>query len=142
MSLMNKFEEMGIKSYEWMFDKDDDGNKSGRYISPVKYAQFQKDYRQELQYLTDKYGTDLSGDAAKKYNKELSEWRKIHCINEFSTSPNLDYYKNEEYFNMREKQPKKFELYQQFLDIKRQLDDLHGTMIDDFSAVQMRKDGM
>lgn len=71
MNLMQRFESIGVRTFEWMFDVDSDGNKSGLYMSPIRYAEFQKDYKDELKYLEQKYGTDLSGDIAQKYNKEL-----------------------------------------------------------------------
>ena len=141
MNLMQKFESIGIRTFGWMFDVDSDGNKSGLYMSPIKYAEFQKDYKDELEYLEQKYGTDLSGDIAQKYNKELEEWREIHCVNAFSDKPNPNYYRNERYFDMREKEPEKFKLFLEFIDMKRKLDDLHGIYIDDFAAIQIRKDG-
>lgn len=142
MALMQKFEDMGIKTYEWMFDTDRDGNKSGKYLDSVKWAEFQKDYDEEMKYLEDKYGTDLSGDIAKKRNQELKEWRKIHCQNEFSDKPNLDYYRNERYYNLQKSNPEQFKLYQEFLTIKGQLDDLHTSQIDKYDAIQIRKDGL
>lgn len=142
MDLMQRFDNAGIKTFEWMFDVDSDGNKSGKYISPVKFAEFQKDYRDQQAYLREKYGTDLSGEAAKNYNKEMAEWRKKHCINEFSTSPNPNYYRNDRYFDMKKNDPNKFELYQEFLTMKKKMDDLHGIPIDEFNAIQIRKDGL
>jgi hypothetical protein len=34
-ALRNKAENQGITSFDWMFERDDNGNKTGKYLSPV-----------------------------------------------------------------------------------------------------------
>jgi len=37
---MKEFDEAEIRDYEWLFEKDRNGNKSGNYISEINYAEF------------------------------------------------------------------------------------------------------
>jgi hypothetical protein len=40
-----KVEKLGINNFDWAFETDNEGNKSGNYISKINYAQFQKDFK-------------------------------------------------------------------------------------------------
>ena len=54
-----KAEGMGITDFDWMFERDDEGHKSGNYISEVNLAQFEKDLREFEAGLEEKYGRIL-----------------------------------------------------------------------------------
>ena len=139
-SLMKEFDEAGIRDYEWLFEKDRNGNKSGNYISEINYAEFQLDYNEKIKELKDKYGTNPTGDKAKEYLKELNAWRSIHCEGKFGFRPNKNYYRNKDFDNLSDREK---ELYNKFISIKSKLDQNYNIvkegLVKGLSCIQIRK---
>lgn len=67
-------EQAGIKDTEWMFEKDSNGKKTGRYISEIDRALFSERIRAMYADLKEKYGDNPVGDAATTYNAERKAW--------------------------------------------------------------------
>lgn len=140
-ALMKEFEDAGIKDYKWMFEMDRNGDKSGNFISAINFAEYNLDKRMELQRLHQKYGEKLKGDDAKTFKIELKEWRKIHCMNEFSDIPNSSMYRNEA-FDRLKNDTKRYDLYKKYIALKKKIDAKLGLDINPFMAIQKRKDSM
>ena len=134
-----KAESQGITSFEWMFEKDDEGNKSGDYISPVNKAQFNLELKRFRDSLDNKYGKNPKNkeDINNKI-KEEEEWLKENAVGIFGNpQPNAIKYRNSEYDRLSEAQK---ELLEEYLQMKRSADALyshHNTAPD--KAIQIRK---
>ncbi len=134
-------ESYNITTFEWMFEKDSEGNKSGNYISEINYAQYQKDLKEFLASLDDKYGKFTTGAQASAKLKEKQEWAKIHSFNRYNMSmPSLTYYKNKDYNNLSAQQK---EILSKFLDLKDVQDKKYASSnVYNTKAIQIRKGGI
>ena len=136
---MKKFEDAGIKDYKWMFEVDRNGNKSGNFVTIINYAEYELDKKLILEELHKKYGEKPKGDNAKQFKLELKEWRKTHCINEFSDIPNPTMYHNDA-FDRLKKDSVRYGLYKEYIELKKILDNKLGLDVNPFAVIQKRKD--
>ena len=131
-------ESKGITNFEWMFEKDSDGNLSGNYISKVNQAQFEKDYKDFLEYLDTKYGKNAKGENAAKKIKERNDWLDENAISLFGPPmANPVKYVNRDFISLSKTQ---LEIYDKFLALKQKYDKKLPThRVALMKAVQMRK---
>lgn len=131
-------EALGLTYFSFMFERDDEGNKTGNYISRVNYGQYKKDLDAFIQELDDKYGVNPGGEEAKKKLSELRAWHKVHSRVTFGKpEPNETYYANEEYENLSDNQK---EILRKFLSMKKYFDTkLPNNKVDLVKAIQIRK---
>lgn len=137
-ALRQKAEEAGITDFEWMFEKDSDGKKSGYYIRPVNYAEFYRQYKELNKQLTEKYGKNPSGENATKKIAEREAWLKKYAMSTFGKPmPKEELWKNAEYEKLSNKQK---EILEEFLLIKTTLEDsLDEDKVSLNKAIQIRK---
>lgn len=135
-----KAEGMGITDFDWMFERDDEGHKSGNYISEVNFAQFEKDLREFEAGLEEKYGRNPTGEEAVLKMVERNDWLKTHAISMFGTpQPNPAMYRNSTYDRLTENQKT---ILNEFLALKDKFDaKLPKTRVARNKAIQMRKAG-
>lgn len=135
-----KAEGMGITDFDWMFERDDEGHKSGNYISEVNFAQFEKDLREFKASLEEKYGRNPTGEEAVLKMVERNDWLKTHAISMFGTpQPNPTMYRNRAYDRLTENQKT---ILSEFLALKDKFDaKLPKTRVARNKAIQMRKAG-
>ena len=135
-----KAEGMGITDFDWMFERDDGGHKSGNYISEVNFAQFEKDLREFEAGLEEKYGRNPTGEEAVLKMVERNDWLKTHAISMFGTpQPNPAMYRNSAYDRLTENQKT---ILSEFLALKDKFDaKLPKTRVARNKAIQMRKAG-
>ena len=69
-----KLERAGVKTTDWMFEKDDEGNLTGNYISEIDYALYRKNKKALYEELERKYGKNPVGEDAVNYRKEKKAW--------------------------------------------------------------------
>lgn len=135
---MKKTEEKGIKEFDWMFETDSDGNKTGNYISKVNYGQFYKDMESLEEMLDKKYGKNPSKELAKQKIQERNNWYSVHSVSTFGTPlPNPNIYRNEDYNNLTADQK---EVLEEFLKFKELFDKkLPESRASNLKAIQIRK---
>lgn len=140
--LRNKAEKAGITNFEWMFERDDEGNKTGRYISPVNQGQFEKDKAEFRRQLNEKYGRNAKGDQARAKLSEWYNWLDEHA--ESRNKPNIangNYYKNQDYEAI--KGTPKEEILQEYIAIKLQMDNRYpDDKTQMMKCIQVRKNKM
>ena len=134
------FEKKGLTDFEWMFEKDSNGDKSGNYISPVNYGQFNTDREEFENYLTEKYGKNPTGEEAIAKIAERKAWYDEHAASSFgSPMPNPVKYRNRDYDNLSDTQK---EFLERFLSIKSGADSkLPENRVARNKAIQIRKRG-
>lgn len=137
-ALRQEAEEAGITSFEWMFEKDAEGNMSGDYIRAVNYAEFYRQYAEFTKVLNEKYGKNPSGDDAVAKLAEREQWLKENAMSTFGKPiPNSWKWKNKDYENLSDKQK---EILEKFLKIKENLElSFPNDKINTFRAIQIRK---
>ncbi len=135
-----KAEGTGITDFDWMFERDNEGHKSGNYISEVNFAQFQKDLREFEAGLEEKYGRNPTGEEAVLKMVERNDWLKTHAISMFGTpQPNPAMYRNRAYDRLTKNQKT---ILSEFLALKDKFDaKLPKTRVARNKAIQMRKAG-
>lgn len=134
-----KAESLGITDFEWMFEKDSSGNKTGDYISEVNNHLFIKELEEMENSLEEKYGKnpkDKESILAKA--RERGSWLSSHALNIFGTPEANPYvYRNKEYDALSETQK---ELLNEYLDLKEKADNLYPkNKVYRTKAIQMRK---
>lgn len=93
--IKNDAEKRGITTFEWMFEKDNEGHKTGNYISQYNQGQYKKDEKEMLDALQTKYGKHPIGKDFKAMQAEKAAWYEQHAGRDI-----LGYYvPNESYRN-------------------------------------------
>lgn len=135
-----KAEKSGITTFEWMFEKDRDGHKTGNYISDINYGQFEKDLDEFNAKLEEKYGKNPKGDKLKAKMLEREAWMDAHAYTILGqTMPREDVYTNPAYQRLTDTQR---ELLAEYLDMKESYDKLYPSgKASRLTAIQNRKSG-
>ena len=98
-------ENRGITSFEWMYEKDSEGHKTGNYISPYNHGQFEKDEEEMKKKLVDKYGRHPVGEDFKKAFAERNAWYESHAdVDMFGNAYPGAPYKNPAYSRLTQAQ--------------------------------------
>ena len=131
----------GIRDFDWMFERDSTGHKSGNYIQSINYAEYNKAYNEKVKELSEKYPKRRYGEDKVRFENELAAWLDANSEEDIITGdriPKFDIYKNTRYLSMTSDE-KAF--YDEFIKIKTELDALlPAGKTDTFSAVKIRKD--
>lgn len=103
--LRESIEKRGITDFEWMYEKDSDGHKTGNYISPYNHGQFKKDEEQMKQQLIEKYGKHPIGEDFRKAFLERKAWYESHAdMDMFGNAFPNSQYKNPAYNRLSQAQ--------------------------------------
>lgn len=78
-SIRDAAEKRGITDFEWLYEKDSEGHKTGNYISKYNIGQFKKDEKEMLQKLQEKYGEHPVGDDFRSAVNERRAWYESHA---------------------------------------------------------------
>ena len=78
-ALRQEAENAGITTFDWMFERDSNGRKTGNYVSAVNYGKFDEARKALEDRLDEKYGVNPTGEDAKKKIAERTAWRKDNC---------------------------------------------------------------
>jgi len=139
--LQQKAEKLGITDWNWIYEKDRNGNLTGNIISEINQAQYDKDLSAFEKKLSEKYGKNPKGENLKLKRAERIAWHDKHSINLlFDYVPNPDIYTNSDYTNL-DKNHK--DILKEYLRLKTKIDLLlPKDRVESLKAIQMRKDGM
>ena len=132
--------DFGITDMDWLFERDEDGNLTGNYVSAVDYGKFRSAVAREQQRLNERYGEHpaTQADAAAKA-EAWRAWRAIHCSNTFGTpKPNTELYKNTWFTSLSDNDPHKI-LYKEIMKIKERCDARAFVNTGDTRMIQRRK---
>ena len=134
-----ELEQSGIKTTDWMFERDNKGNLSGNYISEINQSLFKEKMIEMYKSLNEKYGYNPVGEDAKKYKKEIQAWFDANMEKvDGKKQPKMSIYGNKQYQNLNDAQKK---YYNTIMDIKAQLDSyLPENYTSLINAVKIRKD--
>lgn len=135
---MKKAEEAGYTDFEWMFEHNSEGAKTGNYISEVNIGEFEYQLDLFLKNLDAKYGKNPAGEQAKKKIAEKKEWLDKNSY-EYGGKryPKNNTWQNSEYTELSSKQKK---LLNEFKAIKDELDKLiPENKLTSNLAIQIRK---
>lgn len=134
-----KLEKAGIKSTDWMFERDSKGNLSGNYISEINQAIFKEKLKEMFKTLNEKYGKNPIGEDAEKYKRERQAWfdANMEIVNGKKV-PRMSIYGNKQYQRLNKAQK---EYYDTVMNIKSQLDSYLSEKYTTLTnAVKIRKD--
>lgn len=136
-ALRMKAERMGITTFDWMFERDANGNKTGNYVSPVNQGEFDRQRALMEAELEEKYGKNPTGEDALKKLAERRQWRKDNCTSEYGPMiPNPKKYKGKKLTDNQQS------ILDEFLVIKKQLDNKYPqSRVQINKAIQKRKSG-
>lgn len=136
-ALRKKAEDLGITDFEWMFEKDATGRKTGNYVSDANYGEFKRQRREFEEYLNEKYGKNPSGDAAQQKIAERKRWREENC-----TSVTGPYLPNPKKFPSARLTDRQRDILSEFIALKFKFDSKYpDNRVDLNKAIQMRKYG-
>ena len=134
-----KLEQAGVKTTDWMFERDSNGNLTGNYISEINQGLFKEKVREMFKRLNEKYGKNPVGDDAEAYSRERQAWSDANMeVVNGKKIPKMSIYASKEFRNLSSAQR---EYYDTIMAIKSQLDsylpDKYTTLT---NAVKIRKD--
>ena len=103
--LRDDAERRGITSFDWLYERDREGHKTGNYISEYNYGQYNKDKREMEENLVKKYGKTPVGKALAEAKAEAKAWYDAHAIMpEFGAPIPNDTYRNPAYAKLSKAQ--------------------------------------
>ena len=133
-------EKRGITSFEWMFEKDANGHKTGNYISKYNQGRFKKEEKEMLEGLTKKYGKHPIGEDARNMQAERKAWYDSHAeFDIFGNSYPNESYRNPDYDRLSKAQKDTLE---EILEYKAKIEaQLPRDRRNLNRAIQRRRDG-
>ena len=131
--------EDGLTDFEFMFEHDSEGHKTGNYISDVNRGQYEKERNEFLDSLDKKYGANPRGKNSILKTQERREWYKTHSADVLNHDiPNATLYHNSEYDKLSNKQK---EFIRKYKELKRKMDKRYPpNKVDSNKAIQRRRD--
>lgn len=129
-------EKAGVKDMEWMFEKNSEGKKTGKYISKLDWTSYNESRNELYNSLTERFGE------AWFMNKEArairDKWLADNTIKEGDRAVPNDKYVSEAYKRLNSPQR---DFYNTVMDMKAELDSyLPDGYTSLTNAVQLRKD--
>lgn len=136
--LMRFASEHNINDFEWIFEKDSNGKKSGNYISRLNYAKYNEDKTAFFKHLDELYGKNASGKNAKDKKNAYIKWMKENADPLDPNIPaDIDKYQNEIFANLSNDE---LEFYKEFMRLKMIADSKYpDNRVAPNKAIQMRK---
>lgn len=140
-ALMQEANSKGITTFDWMFERYNNGGLTGNYISEVNESQYIEDLLKHRGYLNKKYGKNPKGDNLKAKMKEEETWYKAHSkLTIFGERVANDSYKNPAYARLTLVQK---DILDKFLKLKEEFDNQYpSNRTETNKAIQLRKDGV
>ena len=74
-------EQAGVKGFEWMFEKDEEGNLTGYYISKTDWGKYNRARNKMYEDLKKKYGENPEGKNKDKFDAEVTAWYVKNSVN-------------------------------------------------------------
>ena len=141
--LGRKMEQLGIDPEEF-FEKDENGNKTGRYLSQYDYGAFKKEKDRVKAELKAKYDIDKDSDVSpelyKGYIRELGEWMESKMSHNNATGKSEpSSFPNRKYYSLPESHR---EILNEILSIKYELDRMLPEGIGYATAPMILRDPM
>ena len=135
-------ERAGISNFEFMFERNKKGDKTGNYISPHNIGEYTAALSEFRGKLMEKYGKERNSEDQKGYNEEMRQWHKENSntvvVEGIPERVPGDKYINPDYHNLT---PAQKTYLDAFTTIKQQLDNLiPPNYTKPESAIKIRKD--
>ena len=139
-ALMQYADKHNITTFEWMFERDSKGNKSGNYLSKINQALFEEEKAAFLAQLDKKYGQNPTGQNSKDKIAAFREWLKENASPDDANIPkDIPKYYNQAWKDIQ-KDPVKKHILDEFIALKQEADDLYpSNRVSTYKAIQMRK---
>lgn len=134
-----KLEKAGYKNTNWMFEVDDTGKRTGKYISEISFTKYRENREALYKRLDKKYGENPVGERAMARKYEEAQWYadNVETI-EGMKQPKKSIYGNKDFENLT---PAQREYYDEVMEIKEELDEmLPPSKIERYNIVAIRKD--
>ena len=133
-------EKRGITSFEWMFERDAEGHKTGNYISRYNHGKFKKEEEEMKKGLIKKYGRHPLGEDTRKMQAERKAWYDSHANFDIFNRPYPnDTYLNPEYNKLTKAQK---DTLDEIIAYKAKIEkQLPKNRRETFRAIQRRKSG-
>ena len=130
-----------LDDFEFMFEHDENGKKTGYYLTDVEngkfYAELEQQQAMRDAILNDRHATDAEKRAAVA---AYESWFNTHAVVDRvgHITPNKSMYASRAYEQLRTGNPKAFEFLQKFMEIKRRYDARLGAHTNNNRAIQRR----
>ena len=134
-----KLESEGITNTDWMFERDSNGNLTGRYISDIDYSKYYAESKAFFDELSNKYKDELDNGIYDNYEAERDKWVDKHTVTvDGVVKPDPAKYNNPAFENLSDAQK---EFHKEFMSIKSELDSyLPPKKTNLYNIIKIRKD--
>ena len=138
--LRDNAESRGIKSFEWLYERDNEGHKTGYYVSPYNIGQFEKERKELEDSLVEKYGKHPVGEDFRRAFVERKAWYDSHAkVDPFGNVNPGEMYRNPEFVKLTDAQRL---TWSEILDYKDSMErELPANKRNRFRAIQRRRSG-
>lgn len=130
-----------ITDFEFLFEHDENGHKTGYYLTDVEngkfYAELEQKQAERDEVLNDRHSTKEQRDEA---NKQYQRWFDTHAAvdNTGHITPNRSMYASAAYEKLRRENSDLFDFLGKFLELKRKYDERLGAHTNNNRAIQRR----
>jgi hypothetical protein len=128
-ALGKKLEKAGVKDFKWMFEYDEDGHRTGKYISKYDYRTYYKEYNKFKEKTFEKYKDENPLFKGRYIESDLNTWKDEHRIYDKDDrriwTPIFENKEYAELFNATDAQSvAKQEFYTAVMNIKEEADNM------------------
>ena len=138
VALTKQLERDGYKNQDFIYEKDENGNQTGWYMSEINRTKYYKERAEFIKQARSKYGEKLTFEESDRINKALRHWEEDHTeMTPIGRIPRKDLYRNEAYFRLNNTQK---EYLKKFIGLKQQLDNMLDGNTNVYKTIKIRKD--
>ena len=138
VALTKELERNGYKNQDFIYERDENGNQTGWYISEVNRTKYYKEKFEFVKQERAKYGEKMTYDEQEKYTLAIRDWENTHTeITTEGKVPRKDLYRNSNYDKLNTVQK---EYLKKFLSLKQKLDNMLDGNTDLYKTIKIRKD--
>ena len=134
---------MKLTNFEFLFEHDENGKKTGYYLSQIKWGQFHKEFKPVEDALNKVLRSETATEAEKATAQaEFDRWCTQNDVTRNTagiyTPKSTSRWLNPEYTRLQDSHPDEFRFYNEFMSIKKEFDERLGQFTNHERAIQRR----
>lgn len=136
-----ELEDAGVKNYDFMFERDENGNLTGSYAQRINYGLFKKKRAEFFKDLHRRYNGNLTEPEKLNMKEEIKQWYRDNTEIKYGIQvPKESLYLNKDFASLDPNGPE-MKFYNTIMEIKKKMDNLLPVDYTDlYNTVKIRKD--
>lgn len=136
-----ELEDAGVKNYDFMFERDENGNLTGSYAQRINYGLFKRKKAEFFKDLHRRYNGNLTEPEKLSMKEEIKQWYRDNTEIKYGIQvPKESLYLNKDFASLDPNGPE-MKFYNTIMEIKKKMDNLLPVDYTDlYNTVKIRKD--